>query len=216
MVKIRTTEIFYQTATLLWIVTFCIAVTINFRPLYWWFIEHKQLASLLGLSSFTLKQMYQTLLAYLNYPWVTKLTLDISISYDAMRHFEDVKRLFLINYSVLFITTFPTWHYLTNLFKQKRIWILYQKIVFCLYILSIILVCLVLDFERFFIFFHRLLFTEQNWIFDPQIDPIILVLPSEFFLACFVLFIVLFVGILLFFLDLGKKQLKQIAKKDKK
>lgn len=211
MVKVRATEFFYQTMTLLWIITFCIAFTINFRPLYWWFVEHEQLASLLDLSSVTLKQMYQTLLAYLNYPWISKLTLDISISYDAMRHFEDVKRLFLINYSLLFITTVPTWYYLTNLIKQKKVWILRQKIVLCLYVSSVILVCLVLDFERFFVFFHKLLFTEQNWIFDPQIDPIILVLPSDFFLACFVLFIVLFVGILLFFLYLGKKQLKQLS-----
>lgn len=211
MVKVRATEFFYQTMTLLWIITFCIAFTINFRPLYWWFVEHEQLASLLDLSSVTLKQMYQTLLAYLNYPWISKLTLDISISYDAMRHFEDVKRLFLINYSLLFITTVPTWYYLTNLIKQKKVWILRQKIVLCLYVLSVILVCLVLDFERFFVFFHKLLFTKQNWIFDPQIDPIILVLPSDFFLACFVLFIVLFVGILLFFLYLGKKQLKQLS-----
>lgn len=211
MVKVRVTEFFYQTMTLLWIITFCIAFTINFRPLYWWFVEHEQLASLLDLSSVTLKQMYQTLLAYLNYPWISKLSLDISISYDAMRHFEDVKRLFLINYSLLFITTVPTWYYLTNLIKQKKVWILRQKIVLCLYVLSVILVCLVLDFERFFVFFHKLLFTEQNWIFDPQIDPIILVLPSDFFLACFVLFIVLFVGILLFFLYLGKKQLKQLS-----
>lgn len=211
MVKVRATEFFYQTMTLLWIITFCIAFTINFRPLYWWFVEHEQLASLLDLSSVTLKQMYQTLLAYLNYPWISKLSLDISISYDAMRHFEDVKRLFLINYSLLFITTVPTWYYLTNLIKQKKVWILRQKIVLCLYVLSVILVCLVLDFERFFVFFHKLLFTEQNWIFDPQIDPIILVLPSDFFLACFVLFIVLFVGILLFFLYLGKKQLKQLS-----
>lgn len=211
MVKVRATEFFYQTMTLLWVITFCIAFTINFRPLYWWFVEHEQLASLLDLSSVTLKQIYQTLLAYLNYPWISKLTLDISISYDAMRHFEDVKRLFLINYSLLFITTVPTWYYLTNLIKQKKVWILRQKIVLCLYVLSVILVCLVLDFERFFVFFHKLLFTEQNWIFDPQIDPIILVLPSDFFLACFVLFIVFFVGILLFFLYLGKKQLKQLS-----
>lgn len=211
MVKVRATEFFYQTMTLLWVITFCIAFTINFRPLYWWFVEHEQLASLLDLSSVTLKQIYQTLLAYLNYPWISKLTLDISISYDAMRHFEDVKRLFLINYSLLFITTVPTWYYLINLIKQKKVWILRQKIVLCLYVLSVILVCLVLDFERFFVFFHKLLFTEKNWIFDPQIDPIILVLPSDFFLACFVLFIVLFVGILLFFLYLGKKQLKQLS-----
>lgn len=209
MAKIRLSEVFYQSTTLLWLITFCIAVTINFQPLYWWFIEHEHLASLLKMTTPGLKQMYQALLAYLNYPWVSKLNLDISISYDAMRHFEDVKRLFLLNYSLLLLTSWPTWHYLNKLIKQRQIWVLRQKIILCLYVLSIILVCLVLDFEHFFVFFHKLLFTKQNWIFDPQIDPIILVLPSEFFLACFILFIILFVGILFFFLYLGKRQLSR-------
>lgn len=52
---------------------------------------------------------------------------------------------------------------------------------------------LVTDFEDFFVKFHEMLFRNSDWMFDPETDPIILALPAEFFMACFILFIILFV-----------------------
>ena len=45
------------------------------------------------------------------------------------------------------------------------------------------------DFEDFFIVFHEVLFRNDDWIFDPNLDPIINTLPSEYFLACFGIFV---------------------------
>ena len=52
-----------------------------------------------------------------------------------------------------------------------------------------------LDFDRAFVVFHTLFFPgKDNWIFDWQTDPVILILPEEFFRNCAILIL----GLLLF------------------
>ena len=42
-----------------------------------------------------------------------------------------------------------------------------------------------LDFNRAFVVFHSIFFPgKSNWIFDYRTDPIILVLPQNFFMHC--------------------------------
>ena len=49
-----------------------------------------------------------------------------------------------------------------------------------------------LDFDRAFVLFHALFFPgKDNWIFDWQTDPVILILPEEFFRNCAILILVL-------------------------
>ena len=41
------------------------------------------------------------------------------------------------------------------------------------------------DFERAFVVFHALFFPgKDNWLFDPAVDQIILILPEVFFRNC--------------------------------
>ena len=52
-----------------------------------------------------------------------------------------------------------------------------------------------LDFNRAFVIFHRLFFPgKDNWIFDPATDPIILMLPQEFFRNCAIAILALLLG----------------------
>lgn len=49
-----------------------------------------------------------------------------------------------------------------------------------------------LDFDRAFTVFHALFFPgKDNWIFDWQTDPVILILPEEFFRNCAILILAL-------------------------
>lgn len=42
-----------------------------------------------------------------------------------------------------------------------------------------------LDFDRAFTVFHTVFFPgKTNWLFNPYTDPIILVMPQEFFMHC--------------------------------
>ena len=41
------------------------------------------------------------------------------------------------------------------------------------------------DFDRAFTAFHGIFFPgKENWLFDPATDPVILLLPEEFFRNC--------------------------------
>lgn len=45
-----------------------------------------------------------------------------------------------------------------------------------------------LDFDRAFTVFHSIFFPgKDNWLFDPATDPVILILPEEFFRSCAIL-----------------------------
>jgi integral membrane protein (TIGR01906 family) len=64
-------------------------------------------------------------------------------------------------------------------------------------------------FDTFFIKFHELFFSNDDWLFNPATDPIINVLPEQFFMYCFILFFIL---IEIFFLVpflLGRRELKR-------
>ena len=51
---------------------------------------------------------------------------------------------------------------------------------------------IVINFEKSFVIFHKLLFSNDYWVFDPEKDPIILMLPEEFLCMQRVLFYYLF------------------------
>ncbi|OJT76416.1 carbon storage regulator [Clostridioides difficile] len=59
---------------------------------------------------------------------------------------------------------------------------------------------ILLNFEKSFIIFHKLLFRNDYWIFNPDLDPVINILPEEFFFhsGMMILILILLVSILLF------------------
>ena len=56
------------------------------------------------------------------------------------------------------------------------------------------------NWEWVFITFHKLVFQNDYWLFDPYTDPVITILPDEFFMHCAALIMLLvLVGSLAFF-----------------
>ena len=47
------------------------------------------------------------------------------------------------------------------------------------------------NFNFFFTVFHKIFFNNDKWLFDPVTDPIIRILPEEFFALCAVLIVLL-------------------------
>ena len=40
------------------------------------------------------------------------------------------------------------------------------------------------DFSKAFVLFHKIFFDNDMWLFDPRLDPVINILPAEFFMHC--------------------------------
>ncbi len=49
---------------------------------------------------------------------------------------------------------------------------------------TVVGIAMAVSFDRAFVIFHKLLFNDMNWIFDPFYDPIITILPEAFFMHC--------------------------------
>ncbi|MBM7713023.1 TIGR01906 family membrane protein [Enterococcus xiangfangensis] len=195
---------------LLTLLTLAITLTINARWLYQFDIGQLDLLDYTTLSEKELLHNFDQLMRYLNVPWVESLQMtDFPVSTSGAKHFYEVKRLFLLNYGLLLVTVIPSVLYLRHLIKQKRLWTLIQPFRIAVVAPIVIAFMMAVNFDRFFILFHGVLFNNDAWIFDPMTDPIINVLPETFFLHCFILFFVLLE--LFYFLPMyfGKRALKK-------
>jgi integral membrane protein (TIGR01906 family) len=146
----------------------------------------------------------------LNNPWNQTLALpDFPMSEAGAGHFYDVKKLFLLNYSVLAVTIIPTGIFLGYLQKNRRFWRMLLPTQIGMLAPVVFGFFMFVGFDTFFIKFHELFFSNDDWLFNPATDPIINVLPEQFFMYCFILFFIL---IEIFFLVpflLGRRELKR-------
>lgn len=177
------------------ILTSAVWLTVHAVWLYRITLSTTDVLAQVGLSARTMMHNYWQLLAYLDWPWITQLHMsNFTDSAAALKHFADVKRLLLVNNVVLLVTLPVVAHGLWRLQREKRFWQLLLPMQWALPVAPVIAALMAINFDQFFVMFHQLLFRNDDWLFDPRFDPIINALPESFFLACFVLFFLIFEG----------------------
>lgn len=197
------------------LISLAVGVTINFRPLYVFDIGHLHIFDYTSLDQETLLKNFDHLMNYLNNPFQTVLSLpDFPVSASGAHHFYEVKILFLVDYAVFFITLIPSILFIRYLQKNDRLWRLIRPFQIGMLLPVIFGFFMMIGFDRFFILFHETFFNNDDWLFDPVTDPIINVLPEEFFMHSFILFFVVLEVFFAIFLFLGKNSLKQTKKKE--
>lgn len=203
--------LFFQWLCLfLFIISGAIAITINFRPLYVFDIDHLGILEYTDVSKEVLLKNFGQLMAFLNNPFNQVLALpDFPMSAGGAQHFYDVKVLFLLDYGVLLVTVIPAVLFIRHLVKTGALWKLIRPFQVGMVVPLGFALFMAMGFNEFFTTFHEVFFSNDDWLFNPATDPIINVLPEEFFMHCFILFFVLlelffFVGILA-----GKRQLRK-------
>lgn len=133
---------------------------------------------------------YNQMMNYLVNPFSGNFHLDdFRSSVNGRTHFADCKNLFMLNFSVFILSG-------VYIFFRRKKRAYFNKVMLYAAIAGVILVVLMaVDFDGFFVIFHKILFRNNDWLFDPALDPIIDVLPDEFFAQCFALFFVMFEGL---------------------
>ncbi|HEM4386817.1 TPA: TIGR01906 family membrane protein [Streptococcus suis] len=138
---------------------------------------------------------FNILMNYLTNPFASVLDMpNFSSSADGLRHFADVKHLFHLTQGI-FILTLPAFVLFVKNILLKGYGDLVKKVIFWTMLTPMIigLLGVLVGFDQFFVLFHTVLFPgDSTWLFDPAKDPVIYILPQEFFLHCFVLFFVLY------------------------
>lgn len=171
----------------LFVLSFSISCVIFFTPLYKATAIHLELPEMLGMNQETLWGNYDHLMDYLIKPWVTELNMpNFPSSESGLFHFWEVKNLFLLNHIILAISGIWAGIYLYQTKKQARTWTLIRPFYLMIFIPIVMLFLIFLNFDTVFVLFHELAFNNDMWIFNASTDPIILALPQEFFMYCFI------------------------------
>ena len=190
----RTSKLFSAAISLcaaLAVLACSIAVPILFRPFYYAQIESLELPARTGYSEEIIREAYDEMLDFcLGAPEFS--TGALSWSQSGRDHFADVRVLFLLDLAVLALSAalLLLWFLLGRrmglvprplLGRGPGFWAAAGLgIVF-----AVVGLLASLDFERAFVVFHALFFPgKDNWLFDPAVDQIILILPEVFFRNC--------------------------------
>lgn len=206
-----------RSLVLLWLLSLAILGTIY---LTWIFypvtIDYFNLSEIVELDKTKILANFHQLMTYLLTPWVPILDMsDFPVSASGIKHFADVKWLFQLTQGIFVLGLLPSLAYLGGFYKTKTLWKWQgQFLVALLLPLGIGVFGLLVGFGRFFTLFHNILFPgDSSWLFNPQTDPVILILPAQFFLACFVLFFGLYEALMLCLWLLSKQQWRLFRKK---
>lgn len=157
------------------------------------------------INSISLKENYNYIIDYIQNPVKKNFKLPtIPFSSNGKRHFDDVKKVILYG-EYFFIASIILFATISLLTKKNYILICLKTSGKQLIVIAILALFIsVFNFSDFFDSFHKLIFPNDYWIFDPQYDPVILILPEVYFMHCaaVILFFSLITGI--FFYSKGK------------
>lgn len=174
-----------------------VKLTLNFKILYYWDITNLSIIKNTDLNVKEIKENFNYLIYYLNsHKNITFCLPSLPSSKEGVIHFKDVKNIFNFLDKFLFINIFisvPVIYYKLKMTKNVS-FLKYSSILTIIIPLSLI-IPLTLNFDNGFTLFHRIFFSNDYWIFDPNKDPIINLLPEAFFFHSVLLilfFIILF------------------------
>lgn len=187
-----------------------IAVPILCRPFYYAHIDLLRIVETTGIKEEVIRRAYDDVLDYCTGKTETFSAGNMPFSESGANHFADVKRLFLLDFwaagiSLVLLAGLIAYAQLYRV-RPKRIlghnpW--FWGATGLGGALVIVGGLAAIDFNKAFVVFHTLFFPgKDNWKFNWIKDPVILILPQDFFRNCTILalFLVLFsCGILIIF-----------------
>ncbi len=184
------------------IISLSIAIPIIARPIYYNHLESTDMERLGPYSKEQIKEAYDDILDYLTFRKKDFSCGQLKFSESGADHFKDCRKLFAIDFAVLFVSSVIT-TILLLLRKRCNLYLKRLPAPFYSGVLGILLIALVglLSIDGFsfaFIIFHKIFFMgKTNWYFDAANDEIINYMPESFFLKCAVV-----IGISIFILSL--------------
>lgn len=202
--------------SLFWLLSLAVLVTILLAWLIFpWEIAELDLTRWVSLSAEDIKKNFDQLMVYLLTPWVNPLEMtDFSVSASGAKHFVDVKRLFLLAEGPFLALAVPASRGLMRAYRQRIFYHHKQVFLACAALpVAIAGFGLLIGFDNFFTLFHAVLFPgDSSWLFDPATDPVILILPAEFFLHCFLIFGGIYEAICLGLWYLARRQERDVER----
>ena len=177
--------------SILWIIALSVTLTIFLAiPLFFGEIFWHQLTDFVTMPAGKIWNNFLILMNYLINPLETKLSMpDFPSSASGLHHFAEVKNLFML----VFFLTIILIPFTIRFIKENLSIVFHNALrVVMLFPLAIGVIAWLIGFDRFFVAFHEVLFRDNSWLFDPATDPIISVLPEQFFMHSFLIFLLIY------------------------
>lgn len=185
----------------IFIITTAINFTVGFKQLYYYDIDKLNIPKLSNLSKEEIKLNYDYLIEYNLSKNVDEFEMPtIKSSNQGKIHFEEVRDIFQNVNKISRICLIISLIGIIIGIKNKDIKILNYTSKALIIIPLVLAIPMIINFEDTFVIFHKLMFSNDYWIFDPRLDPVINILPEEFFFhaGIMILGIVLVVSIILY------------------
>jgi integral membrane protein (TIGR01906 family) len=175
----------------LFIISASITITLNFRPLYYHDISALKIEETSGFSKNIIKKNYDNLIDYNQFFYSGRLKLTMPMSEEGQIHFADVKKIFDTVEILCIITLILSVFLIKKQITQHDFEFLKLSSIITILLPSIAGIFTAVNWESTFIMFHKIMFRNDYWLFDEATDPVITILPDDFFLHCAIMIIVL-------------------------
>ena len=169
------------------IICLSVSITVWFRPLYYADIKLLNIPEESGYSEEVCRRNYDVLIDYNVIGGSSELEFpDMHMSEHGRIHFEEVKRIFIF----MQVEALAGVAVLAAIYsgRRKKCWMRLTGFVTAA-IAATVLLAVIIDWEWAFETMHSLMFDNDYWLFNPKTDPVIRILPDEFFLHCGIMII---------------------------
>lgn len=169
----------------LFIISAAVVVTLNFRPLYYFDIDHLHIPDYSGMTREAIVENYDVLIDYNSVLGPKTLEFPtLPMSESGRIHFEEVKVVFNFFEILCMVSGVLAAAGIFYRCRHKNSGYLLLAGILTVGIPAVLAAFIAMNWDRVFVLFHKLVFNNDYWIFDPAADPVILILPDTFFLHC--------------------------------
>lgn len=172
-------------ALTLFILGAAVKTTLAFRQLYFYDLDHLHIAKDYGMSKTEIMKNYNILIDYTQKKDIAKLYMpSFPMSKEGEIHFMEVKALFMKFSTMMYLCGLLSLIGIILMHREKSYKYLKYSAGLLLALPVALAIPFAINFDKSFTVFHEIFFKNNYWEFDPVKDPIINVLPQEFFFHC--------------------------------
>ncbi len=177
-------------------------LVINVGALYRFDVKHLNIEATSGYTYDVIMENYNALIAYCSPFFFGKLEFpSLAASVNGLSHFADVKVIFNGCYVLLALSFIALCIVVFRKRKLHDYHYLKTASITSITIPILIGLAMSINFNKVFVIFHKLFFRNDDWLFDPVTDPVITILPEEYFMHCAIaIVLVIILGSLSLFL----------------
>lgn len=187
-----------------------VKVTLNFRPLYYFDVDHLEISQESGYPKEEIIKNYDALIDYMKTSFKGELKFPtFPMSPQAKEHFVEVKNIFTKFDYILIGGPIISIIGILILVRYRSFSFLKWSAVLLIVLPVLLAIPFAINFDASFTAFHKLFFSNDYWLFDPATDPIINVLPQAFFEHCAILILAMITVVSAVFYMLYRKITKK-------